>query len=199
MPSKKYILKAKPKSKLKYPKLKSKSKHPKSKFKLKTKTKIKSKSKSKTKTKHKSKTKSKSHSKSKSQPKYKLHDHQSLLDIIKQLSVARNNISKSQNNLPAHLIKMNKIQKKNTNKNTNIFPNMVNKSVSKSFSKSSSSSYSSIMKNGKTKIHSEGKEILNNSNNPFIEIKEMDNGTVTHYMVPKNTIPYKPIGYKMTF
>ena len=47
------------------------------------------------------------------------------------------------------------------------------------------------MKNGKTKSHSEGKEILNNSTKPYIEIKEMDNGTIKQYMVPKNTIPYK--------
>ena len=111
------------------------------------------------------------------------------------MSVSRNNSSKSQNNLPAHLMKMNKKNKKtiiNTNINTNIRPIVFNKS----FSKSATSSYSSVMKNGKTKIHSEGKEIINNSTKPFIEIHEMDNGSINHYMVPKNTIPYKPIGYK---
>ena len=116
-----------------------------------------------------------------------LHKHQSILDIIKSFA-SRNNISKSQNNLPAHLIKMNKLQNTtNTNITTNKNPNL----VSKSFSKSSSSYYSSVMKNGKIKTHSEGKEILNNSNKPFLEINEMNNGTVKHYMIPKNTIPYK--------
>jgi hypothetical protein len=111
----------------------------------------------------------------------------------------RNNISKSQNNLPAHLMKINKKNKKtniNTNINTNVRPIVFKKSFNKSFSKSASSSYSSVMKNGKTKIHSEGKEIINNSNKPFIEINEMNNGSIKHYMVPKNSIPYKPIGYK---
>ena len=106
----------------------------------------------------------------------------------------RNNISKSQNNLPAHLINMNK--KNNKTNKTNIQPNVFTKSFNKSFSKSATSSYSSVMKNGKTKIHSEGKEIINNSTKPFIEIHEMDNGSIKHYMVPKNSIPYKPIGYK---
>jgi hypothetical protein len=194
MPTKKYISRTKTQSKMPNKKTKTKTK---TKSKSKSKSKLKSKSKSKSKSKLKSKAKSKSKSKSKS----KLHStkHQSLLDIIKQMSVSRNNISKSQNNLPAHLMKMNKKNKKTnkiTNKTTNINTNIRPIVFNKSFSKSATSSYSSVMKNGKTKIHSEGKEIINNSNKPFIEIHEMDNGSIKHYMVPKNTIPYKPIGYK---
>ena len=57
-----------------------------------------------------------------------------------------------------------------------------------SYAKSVSSSYSSVMRNGEE--HSKGKQIINNSTKPFIQIDEMLDGQVHHYMVPKNTIPY---------
>ena len=130
----------------------------------------------------------KRHSKahSKKHPKPATNNHESLLDLIKNMSISRNNISKSQNNLPAHLMKMER-------KHPHSKPKVFTKSFSKSFSNSASSYYSSVMKNGKTKTHSEAKEIINNSTKPFIEIKEMDDGTIRHYMVPKNTIQYTGI------
>ena len=112
-----------------------------------------------------------------------LHKHQSILDIIKSFA-SRNNISKSKNNLPARLMQMKSYKALRSQPNTK--PQV----FSKSFTKSSSSSFSSVMKNGKVQTHSEGKEIINNSNRPFIEIKEMENGDVSHYIVPKKTIPY---------
>jgi hypothetical protein len=118
--------------------------------------------------------------------------YQNIIDIIKRFSHPRNNISKSQNNLPARLMRM---KSPNLLRNSQLqrpqpqdLSNSVNKSVNKLMS--SSSSFSSITHNGHT--HSTGKTIINNSNKPFIEIKEMQNGNIKTYMVPKNTIPYKP-------
>ena len=110
--------------------------------------------------------------------------HQNILDIIKNISISRNNLRKSQNNLPARLMNMSQSKSQLLNLSE---PQVDNKS----FSKSISSSFSSISKNGKTLSHSQGKEIINNSRKPFIEIKEMENGDVQHYMVPKTSIPYK--------
>ena len=119
------------------------------------------------------------------------HKHQSILDIINYLSLHRNNLRKSQNNLPAHLMKLKststsslrkpEIQKAQQAQHAKVFTN--------SFSKSMSSSFSTVTKNGET--HNKGKTVINNSTQPFIEIKEIENNNVKHYMVPKNTIPYK--------
>ena len=114
------------------------------------------------------------------------HKHQNILDIIKHYSLGKNNLRKSQNNLPAQLMKLKASTSSNLNhkqqsQRANVFTN--------SFSKSLSSSFSSVTKNGET--HKKGKTVINNSTRPFIEIKEMDNNNIRHYMVPKNTIPYK--------
>ena len=113
--------------------------------------------------------------------------YQNIIDIIKHLSHPRNNISKSQNNLPARLMRMKSSRLSNLQS-----PEPKLQDLPNSFSKSmsSSSSFSSIMHNGHT--HSKGKTIINNSSKPFIEIKEMQNGKINSYMVPKDTIPYKP-------
>jgi len=129
--------------------------------------------------------KSKSNSMSNSMSKYKSKSksnstHKSLLDLIKHISASRSNMRKSQNNLPVKLMKINK---KQSSTSPRVF--------SKSFSKSRSSAYSSIVKNGKIQTHRKGKEIINNSTKPFIQIKEMNNGDIHHYIVPKNTISYK--------
>ena len=96
--------------------------------------------------------------------------HQSLINLINMITQARKNKTKSQTNLPARLMKMSNMQKP------------------KSYEKSVSSSYSSIMHNGKKQI--KGKQIINNSTKPFIQINEIQDGQIQHYMVPKNTIPY---------
>jgi len=96
-----------------------------------------------------------------------------LIDLISMITQERKNKTKSQSNLPARLMGINKINKT---------------SKPQSYSKSVSSSYSSIMHNGQK--HIKGKEVINDSTKPFIKINEMEDGSVNHYMVPKNTIPY---------
>ena len=111
--------------------------------------------------------------------------NQSIMELINGFTNSFNsntNYRKSQNNLPARLMRM------KSSRQSQIQPPQV---FSKSFSKSAVSSFSSVMKNGKVQTHSEGKEVINNSNKPFIEIKEMENGDIQHYMVPKTSIPYK--------
>ena len=117
------------------------------------------------------------------------HKHQSILDIIQKLSVHRNNLRKSQNNLPAHLMKLKSTSSSSLQHAQYAQHAQQAKVFSNSVSKSMSSSFSSVTKNGET--HKKGKTIINNSTRPFIEIKEMDNNNIKHYMVPKNTIPYK--------
>ena len=59
------------------------------------------------------------------------------------------------------------------------------------YAKSISSSFSSVMHNGHT--HSQGKRIVNESHKPYLQVDEMIDGSTQHYMIPKNSIPYKPI------
>ena len=111
------------------------------------------------------------------------NSYQTIINIINSLSNAKRNhtFDKSRNNLPAQLMIIDNQTKKvslGTSK-----PQVFNRTLK------SSSSFTSITQNGET--HSEGKKIINNSLNPFIEIKEMKNGDVQHYMIPKNTLPYK--------
>lgn len=109
----------------------------------------------------------------------KEHQHQNILNLIAKFTESKQNFNKSRNNLPAKLMKMNNMNKVN------------NMHKTQSYAKSVTSSYSSLMKNGIT--HSSGKEIINESTNPYIRINEMHNGYIDKYMVPKNTIPYIPI------
>ena len=105
------------------------------------------------------------------------NNHQNILDIINKLSSSKynnnHNNSKSQNNLPARLMRMTSSSQSQ--------PNLNKQNIRHSFSSSAVSSFSSVMKNGKIKTHSEGKEVVNNSNKPFIEIKEMENGNINQY------------------
>jgi len=122
------------------------------------------------------------------------HKHQSILDIINHLSLHRNNLRKSQNNLPAHLMNLkstssSSLRKPEIQKAQQAQQAQRPKVFTNSFSKSMSSSFSTVTKNGET--HNKGKTVINNSTQPFIEIKEIENNNVRHYMVPKNTIPYK--------
>jgi hypothetical protein len=77
----------------------------------------------------------------------------------------KNNLFKMNNNLSAKLISM-----------TSQTPNHV-------YKKSVSSTYSSIVKNGK--MHQEGKQIINDSTKPFIQISELNNNKVSHFMIPR--------------
>ena len=134
------------------------------------------------------KVKSKSFSKSFS----KSPKHKSRVDIINRLSRTKHSFRKSQHNLAASLMKLNspKIVQHYKNKHLSS-KGKASKLNTHIFSKSISSSYSSVSENGKT--HSKGKEIINNSNNPFIEITEMKNGKTETFMIPKHTLPYKSI------
>ena len=137
--------------------------------------------------------KGKSKSTSKSTPKST--KHKSIVDIINRLSRTKHSFRKSQNNLPARLMKLNspKIVQHYKNKHLSS-KGKASTPNTHIFSKSMSSSYSSFTENGKT--HSEGKAIVNNSTKPFIEITEMENGKTERFMIPKHTIPYKSIKSK---
>ena len=126
----------------------------------------------------------------------KSNNNKTIVDIINTLLRPNQNFRKSQNNLPARLMKLNapnhKVQHyKNTHLSNKENPLTTNTQI---LSKTMSSSYSSFTENGKT--HSEGKEIINNSTKPFIEVTEMENGKTERFMIPKNTIPYKSIKSK---
>jgi len=93
-----------------------------------------------------------------------------ILDIINRLSQASRNISMSQSNLPSRLMKI----------------NGPTQDYEKDYKKSVSSTYSTVMQNGRR--HSKGKKIVNNSTKPYIEIDEMENGDVQHYMIPRQNV-----------
>ena len=91
------------------------------------------------------------------------------------------NFKKSQNNLASKLISINNIDKpaKSGNKSLN----------DKVYTYSKTSSMSSVMKNGE--LHSQGKEIINDSTKPYLEVKEMHNGKISQFTISKSNIPYK--------
>ena len=102
-----------------------------------------------------------------------------LINLVNDINTTRKDLSKMQTNLPARLMQLN--NKSNQQKQ---------KQNSQVYAKSVSSTFSSMMHNGHT--HSQGKKIINDSTKPYVQIDEMQNGNVQHYMIPKNTIPYKP-------
>ena len=123
-----------------------------------------------------------------------------LINLVNDITNNRKYLTKQQSNLPAKLLAL-------TNNNThddNILPTQILPPAKKNkhlqtkkhtktnnvVAKTVSSIYSSVMHNGHT--HSQGKKVINDSNKPYILIDEMQNGKEIHYMVPKNTIPYKP-------
>ena len=133
--------------------------------------------------------------KSKSTPKST--KHKNIVDIINRLSRSKHSFRKSQNNLPARLMKLNSPKIVQAYKNKHLSSkgkSLIPNTHSFNKSKSMSSSYSSFTENGKT--YSEGKTIINNSTKPFIEITEMENGKTERFMIPKHTIPYKSIKSK---
>ncbi len=111
----------------------------------------------------------------------KYMNQQSLYDLITKISKERQNKTKSQTNLAARLMRM-----PSSKSNMSRISIM---SKPKTYSKSVSSYYSTVMHNGET--HNKGKKIVNESTNPNLEIDEMENGQVQHYMIPKNIIPYR--------
>lgn len=165
----------------------------------KSKPKSKPKSKAKPKSKSKSKAKPKKHSKhSKHSKKNAIytpstaspitinnqHHQQNIIDLITKFTQASKNVTKSQSNLPARLMKTRNVRSMRT------VNNMHNMQKPQSYSKSVSSTYSRVMNNGH--VHSEGKKVINDSTKPFVQIDELHNGHVDHYMVPRNTISNMP-------
>jgi hypothetical protein len=99
---------------------------------------------------------------------------QNLINLIAKISKERQNRTKSQSNLVARIMKM---------------PNMSRMSKPKTYAKTVSSYYSTVSHNGES--HNKGKKIVNESTNPYLEIDEMRDGQVKHYMLSKNSIPYR--------
>jgi hypothetical protein len=100
-----------------------------------------------------------------------------LLDLIKNISTSRQTMTPSKSNLAARLINMNEQHPMHSDM----------KQHSRSYS--SSSSFSSVMHNGH--VHSQGKQVINDSTKPYLAVKEMHNGHVNSFMIPKDTIPYQ--------
>ena len=109
------------------------------------------------------------------QPQTHSMNQQNLLNLITKISQERQNQTKSQTNLPARLMRM---------------PSSMSRmSKPKTYAKSVSSYYSTMTHNGES--HNKGKKIVNESTKPYLEIDEMQDDQVQHYMLPKNSIPYK--------
>ena len=128
--------------------------------------------------------KGKSKGKSKTKTKNKSTKQSQILNIFQRISNSRNNLSKSSNNLPAKLVDLN-----NYSVEGNGNDNVIKKSVS--------SSYTQVMHDGH--MHVKGKQVINDSTKPFVLINEMENGSVQHYMMPRNNmimISGKPITKK---
>jgi hypothetical protein len=89
-----------------------------------------------------------------------------LANLLNTISNNRNTMTKSDINLPARLI---------YNRN--------NSSKPLEYSKSVSSTFTSSMHNGQ--VHSTGKEVINDSTKPFIQVAELHNDQVAHYMIPR--------------
>jgi hypothetical protein len=112
-----------------------------------------------------------------------------LINLVNDINTTRKDLSKMETNLPAKLMQIN--IKNNIKKHKSKYNNKHKFSGKPQvYAKSVSSTFSSVMHNDHT--HTQGKTIVNESNKPYIKIDEIQNGDVQHYMIPKNSIPYKP-------
>ena len=123
----------------------------------------------KSKIKSKSKSKSKKHNTKTIKPSNNVSNR--LANLLNTISNNRSGLGKSEINLPARLMQ-------NTNLRQTINPQPLE------YSKSVSSTFTSSMHNGV--VHSAGKEVINDSTKPFIQVAELHNGQVEHYMMPRN-------------
>lgn len=104
-----------------------------------------------------------------------------LSDLLNTISNNRQGLTKSEINLPARLMHNDYKELVPTE------PTIPDTHASYSpmqYSKSYSSTFSSTMHNGHT--HSAGKEVINDSSKPYIQVAELHNGKVERYMIPKN-------------
>ena len=109
----------------------------------------------------------------KSHPKTKFHNTSTanrLVDLLNNISNNRRGLTKTELNLPARLMQ---------NGSKTLSP-----AKSLTFSKSVSSSYSTTMHNGN--VHSAGKQVINDSTKPYIQVSELHNGQIAEYMIPRN-------------
>ena len=102
-------------------------------------------------------------------------NQQNLINLITKISQERKHKTKSQTNLVAKIMRL---------------PSMDSRmSKPKTYAKTESSYYSTMTHNGES--HNKGKKIVNESTKPYLEIDEMQDDQVQHYMLPKNSIPYR--------
>jgi len=94
-----------------------------------------------------------------------------LENLLNDISNNRRELTKSDINLPARLM-----QNGNKLSNPQSKPLIVSKSIS--------SSYAASLQNGE--VHAAGKEVINDSTKPYIQISELHNGHLDKYMIPKN-------------
>lgn len=109
--------------------------------------------------------KSKSH-KSKSSKTITTDISNRLANLLNTISNNRSTMTKSEINLPARLMQ-------NGNKSYKPLE----------YSKSVSSTFTSSMHNGH--FHSAGKEVINDSTKPYIQVAELHNGQVDQFMIPR--------------
>jgi hypothetical protein len=95
-----------------------------------------------------------------------------LTNLLNTISNNRRNLDKSEINLPARLMQ-------NHNQ-----PLTNDDSSPIHYSKSVSSTMTSSMHDGQ--VHTAGKEVINDSTQPYIAITEMHNGQVERYMIPRD-------------
>lgn len=93
-----------------------------------------------------------------------------LENLLNTISNNRSAMTKSEINLPARLMQHSNISSSST------------KPVI--YSKSISSSFSSTMHNGE--VHRTGKEVIDDSSKPFIQVSELHNNHLDQYMIPRN-------------
>ena len=117
------------------------------------------------------------------------YSNKELVKLILKLKKANKDTRKSQNNLPARIMRLNTPQIVSYTEQISPMGKSLKISKSKSYSKAVNSTFSSLTHNGHT--HSKGKKIINESTKPFLKVDEMHNGKVHQYMIPKNSIPYK--------
>lgn len=94
--------------------------------------------------------------------------------LLNNISNNRSGLVKSDINLPARLMVNEKM--KSSSNTINLKPQIYSKSIS--------SSFSSTMHNGH--MHSVGKEVINDSSKPYIQVAELYNGHLDKYMIPRN-------------
>jgi len=96
-----------------------------------------------------------------------------LAKLLNIISNNRRSMSKAEINLPARLMQN---------------MNMHHENQQVDYSKTVSSTFTSSMHDGE--MHSAGKEIIDDSTRPYIQIAELHNGQVERYMIPRHQVKH---------